>query len=619
MSISPRFLDEIRTRLSLSEVIGRRVKVTRAGREYKACCPFHHEKSPSFTINDDKQFFHCFGCGAHGDVVGFVMRHDNLSFPDAVEMLAAEAGLQMPKQTPQEVEKAQKQKDLYALVEETCRYFEGCLRESKNVAALDYLLGRGLTEETIAGFRLGFSPEDGQALRKHLTAQGFTDKDMIAAGVMKASVKGKEPYAFFRERVMFPVSDRRGRVVAFGGRILPDHLRGPQRGDFKPPKYINSTETPLFHKGSMLYNEPRARHSAGDGVMPVVVEGYLDVIACEQAGVKGAVAPMGTALTEAQIETLWKMIPGDLRVPVLCFDGDNAGRKAAERAADRVMPMLKPGMSVSFAFLPEGEDPDTLIRSGGAAAMAGILEGRQSLADFLWQSHVGGRTLDTPEARAGAVKRLQQEVLRIADHDVQAHYKTLFQQRVSEAFFSRPTYSRAGPARQDFKRGKRSAVSGRTGPVLRRPASQMARVYPRVLLAGLINHPHIFDAVEEHVAHLVLVDPVLRRLRDAVVVILSGDPPEGRDELLEILKNEGFVQEVDDILNESVYVHASFCSSLANSDVAEEKWLAYWKDGQALGVRKEIQAGVKRAFDTSSEEEEEKLRQMIAQDAVDQV
>jgi len=254
MSIPPRFLDDIRARLSLSDVIGKRIKITRAGREFKACCPFHQEKSPSFTINDAKQFYHCFGCGAHGDVIGFTMQYENVSFIDAVENLAAQAGLQMPEQTPQDIQKAKEQKDLYALMEDATTFFQEQLWNNKsNAAILAYVRERGLSDQTMNDFRVGYAPADRFALGKHLTAKGYTLAQMVDAGVVKKSAKGGEPYAFFRERVMFPVSDLRGRVVAYGGRILPDHMLAPSSGDFTPPKYINSGDTPIFHKGSLLY------------------------------------------------------------------------------------------------------------------------------------------------------------------------------------------------------------------------------------------------------------------------------------------------------------------------------------------------------------------------------
>lgn len=602
MSIPPRFLDEIRSRLTLSEVIGRRIRVMRAGRESKACCPFHHEKSPSFTINDDKQFYHCFGCGAHGDVVNFVMQHDNLSFIDAVEMLAAEAGLQVPKQDQQDIKKAQAQRDLYALMQEASLFFEANLKAQQNADALRYLRERGLTEQIIHEFRLGFAPDDGQALRKFLTEKGFTDKDMMTAGVVKASSRGTEPYAFFRDRIIFPVPDRRGRVVAFGGRILPEHLRPPRGGDFKPPKYINSSETPLFHKGSMLYGEPIARRAAADGQKLVVVEGYLDVIACVQAGIRGALAPMGTALTEEQILSLWKMIPERTKVPVLCFDGDNAGRKAAQRVCDRILPLLEPGCSVDFAFMPEGEDPDSLVKSGGAGALKEILGNVTPLFDFLWQTHVGDRVFKTPESRAGVIQILEGEVARIANKDVQVHYRTLLRQRISETFFPR----------RDFGRGKQAGHTIQAAAPLKRPLKQGRSVFPKVLLAAILNHPDIFSAVEEEFSQLHLPTEGMEELRRAAVRLLHENPNQGRDKLLSELEKMDLSKEISDILNESVYVHASFCSPAALEGEVESKWIAYWNDGNAAGLGNEILNGWKRAYQDSSEEEEEKLRHLLA-------
>ena len=558
MSLPQRFLDEIRSRLTLSEIIGRRIKVTRAGRESKACCPFHHEKTPSFTINDDKQFFHCFGCGAHGDVIGFVMRYDNLSFPETIEMLAAEAGLQVPQQTPQEIKKAEKQKDLYALMEDATTFYEENLYAPRNQDALNYLLGRGLTRETISAFRIGFAPEDGQALRKRLAEKGYTDKDMITAGVAKESEKRGQPYDFFRDRVIFPVPDRRGRTVAFGGRILPDHLRPPQRGDFKPPKYINSSETPLFHKGSMLYGEPHARRAAADGDVLVVVEGYLDVIACVQAGIKGALAPLGTALTDEQILTLWKMIPADMKVPVLCFDGDNAGRKAAARVCENILPLLKPGCSVNYAFMPEGEDPDSLIKQHGVNAFRQAIDGSMPLFEFLWNNHTAGRQFSTPESRAGVIQAIEAQVARIEDRNVQTHYRTLLRQKISERFFARPEpYS--------SRKGAPKAVGAGSGLALRRPSSQVQHIYPRVLLAGLINHPVIFGDVEEIIGNEHFEDSDLERLRLEIVNILTQEEFPEREKLIEKLRNSHLNQVIDDILNESVYVHASFCAPSANT------------------------------------------------------
>ncbi|MDB2682994.1 DNA primase, partial [Alphaproteobacteria bacterium] len=398
MSIPPKFLDEIRSRVTVSEIVGRTVKLIKAGREHKGCCPFHHEKTPSFTVSDDKQFYHCFGCGAHGDVINFLQQNNNLSFIEAVEMLATQAGLQVPKSTPQEVEKAKKAKDLYDLMDAATKFFQTQLHSPQNQDVLDYVVKRGLGTTEQQNFHIGYAPQDRQALRKHLITLGYSDKDMIEAGVTKPSSKGGDPYAFFNDRVMFPVTDRRGRVIAFGGRALPEHMRPPNQSSFTPPKYINSGDTALFDKGRSLYAIAQARQASGEGKPIIVTEGYMDVIACHSAGFTGAVAPMGTALTEEQVTLLWKIIVDHEKVPILCFDGDNAGRKAAARSVERIMPLLSAGHSVRFAFLPDGKDPDDLLKESGAKGFQKVLDSAISLLDFLWHLHTAGRNLTTPEA-----------------------------------------------------------------------------------------------------------------------------------------------------------------------------------------------------------------------------
>ncbi|MGH1404544.1 MAG: DNA primase [Alphaproteobacteria bacterium] len=607
MSVSPRFLDELRNRLSLSEIIGRRVRVTRAGREFKACCPFHHEKTPSFTINDDKQFYHCFGCGAHGDVIKFVMEHDNIGFMDALESLAAEAGMQVPKPTPQEAEKFKQEKDLYQLLEDATAFFEATLQQPQNHDALSYLLERGLSKETLAEFRVGFAPDDGQALRKFLLERGYSDKDMIKVGVLKPSTRGGDPYVFFRDRVIFPVPDRRGRTVAFGGRILPEHLRPPQRSDFKPPKYINSSETVLFHKGKMLYGEPTARRAAAEGMPVILVEGYMDVIACAQAGIRGALAPMGTAVTEEQILSMWQMITDFNKVSVLCFDGDNAGRKAAQRVCDRALPLLAPGKSVSFAFMPEGEDPDSLIKSSGVKGLQKIISHATPLFDFIWNTHVQGKDFRTPEMRAGVIRLLENEVARVSDKDVQVHYRALLKDKVSQTFFARKSFG-YNKSRQNYNQNRGGMVPPRPS----RPKNHTRGLFPRVLLAALINHPHIFDGVEETLASVLFNVSELENIRQTVMGFLSENPQAQHENVIEYLENAGYAQEIGDICRESVYVHASFCSPSAKEEDVQSKWLEYWNDGNAAGLEEEIQNGWKRAYLDSSEEEEEKLRTILS-------
>ncbi len=599
MTIPPRFLDDIRSRLSLSDIIGKRVRLIRAGREHKGCCPFHQEKSPSFTVNDDKQFFHCFGCGAHGDVIGFVMRYENLSFIEAVESLAAQAGMQVPKPSPQEIQKAEKARDLYALMDAAAKWMEEQLFSPANREILSYLTGRGLSRETIQSFRIGYTPADRQALRIFLKGEKFTDAQMLEAGLLKK--KDGEPYAFFRERVMFPVGDRRGRIVAFGGRILPDHMREPDRGDFKSPKYINSSDTPLFDKSRTLYGQSFARQAARDNAQVLVTEGYMDVIACHQAGFKGAVAPMGTALTEDQIVMLWGMIVSEEKIPVLCFDGDNAGRGAAVRACERIMPLLKPYHSARIAFLPDGEDPDSLIKSGGTTKFQGVLDSSISLFDFLWHTNTAGRNFDSPESRAGLIQTLENVIKTIADREVQRHYQEHLRQRVSETFFSRPP-------RQQYQNQK--DFKPRT-PGLRPRAPVFQDIHERVMLAAIINHPHIFDSVEDALGQCDMKNPDCTRVRQAVVTALSADPTLDREALQNHLKLQGLDKETGDIVNESVYVHASFAGPAAEAGIVASTWLAFCQDVQRRVHRQEMKTGWKEAFLSSNEDDEDKLRAMM--------
>ncbi|NCO02924.1 MAG: DNA primase [Alphaproteobacteria bacterium] len=579
MSIPARFLDELRTRLNISDIVGRKVRITRAGREFKGCCPFHHEKTPSFYVNDDKQFYHCFGCGAHGDIIGFSMQHDNLSFIEAVEVLAQEAGMQVPEQTPQAREQAKKEKGLHALMEDATRWMEAQLRAPENAQAYRYIVERGLPDELLSAFRVGYAPAERQALRNFLKSQDYTDKQMIEAGVLRPAGQNGEPYAFFRERIMFPVMDRRGRVIAFGGRILPDNLRPPDQGDYVPAKYMNSSDTPLFFKGAMLYGEPHARQAAIDGQDIIVVEGYMDAIACFKAGFRGAVAPMGTALTEEQIMVLWKMIPSEIKVPILCFDGDNAGRRAAQRAADRLLPHLKANHSARFAFLPDGQDPDTLVNSGGKKALEGILKAAMPLIDFLWLTHTQGKDFSTPEARAGLTKTLEDEVLRIADRDVQHYYRQAFRDRIRQAFNSYGVNANnvgASYAKKTNTKYLRTGVQSAPVTNLRRPSFQKAQSIKLPLLACVINHPHIFDYVEERLGVLDMGEVRLNAVRQCVLNVIIENNPIDRANLISNIEDAGFSDVLRSVLNSSVYTHAGFCAPTADEDDIISGWDRAW-------------------------------------------
>jgi DNA primase len=584
MTISPRFKEELRSRLTLSDIIGRKVRLTRAGREFKGCCPFHNEKTPSFYVNDDKQFYHCFGCGAHGDAIGFVMQHDNKSFIEAIEELAGEANMEVPQQSPQDIQKAKEEKSLFSLLEEATRWMEAQLRDPANITAYRYITERGNTDEELSNFRVGYAPSDGQAVRKAMKALDYTDEQMIEAGVLRAGKAGREPYAFFRERIMFPVTDRRGRVVAFGGRILPDHLRPPDQGDYTPAKYMNSSDTPLFHKGSQLYGEPRARQAAIDGHPLIVVEGYVDVMACAKAGYTGAVAPLGTALTEEQIMVLWRMIPDDRKVPILCFDGDNAGRRAAARACERILPLLKPDHSARIAFLPEGQDPDSLVNGQGAQALNSIIHAAMPLVDFLWLHHTSDKKFDTPEDRAGLIKALEQDVLRIPDRDVQHFYRQAFKDKTAKAFGYAKVSGGQKSSQGGFKKsftpwGKKPQEQPVTS--MKRPGFSRQKMVGQVLLASILNHPALFDQVEEELGTLHIKEPRLDALRQTMIAHLCDGSDSDSKDLQRQLSEEGFASEIKGLLSESVYTHARF----ARPQSEIEDVYAGWQ--QALKVLKQ--------------------------------
>ena len=394
MRFDPSFLDEIRARLPVSQVVARKVQLKRAGREFKGLSPFKDEKTPSFTVNDQKSFYHCFATGAHGDIFKFVMETEGLTFPETVERLAGEAGVPMPARqepTPEMERRKSERERLYELLEHTNRWFQEMFRKPEGRDARAYLDRRGLSRDTIAKFQIGFSPNSRHALKQELAKAGFTDHEMALSGMAIHGEDIRVPYDRFRGRVMFPIHDLKGRVIAFGGRALDPDV---------PAKYLNSPETPLFHKGAILYNAAGARQSAYEREQIIVVEGYMDVVALSQAGFDNAVAPLGTALTDNQIKLLWRMSPE----PLLCFDGDLAGKKAAFRSVDTVLPHLSPGQSLTFAFMPDGLDPDDLIRAEGPSALANVLEHARPLADVLWEREWADGQWQTPERRAALEK-----------------------------------------------------------------------------------------------------------------------------------------------------------------------------------------------------------------------
>ncbi len=562
MALSPQFLDELRARVRLVEVIARRVKLQRKGREYQGLCPFHNEKTPSFSVVEEKGFFHCFGCGAHGDVISFVMRMENMSFPEAVERLAAEAGLEVPKPSPEERKKAERYSSLATALDAACMFFEQQLRSPAGREGLDYLRRRGLDDTTIARFRLGFAPQ-GNQLRASLQKAGYDEAMLLDAGLLGRNEERGESYDYFRNRVIFPIADMRGRVVAFGGRVL---------GEDKP-KYLNSRESELFHKGRMLYGLAHARRTAQDTGQLIVVEGYMDVIALHQAGFGFAVAPLGTALTEAQIEELWRLVDE----PLLCFDGDEAGSRAASRAIERVLPILRPGKSLRFVALPAGQDPDSLVRGEGAGAVRDLLERARALVDLVWEAEVGGRTLDTPERRAALQQRLQATADKIREERVRKSYGAMLRERYWQEFGPR----RAGAATRAARPDAGMLSSGDVKIVALREHQG--------LLAALVNHPEMIDELGEQVGTLPSFGGELDKLRREI--IKTWTPDIDSEALKSHLKALGYAGALDRILSPEVYALAPFAHPAAAPAAA----LRWWRHTHELLARRRARIDIDEA------------------------
>ncbi len=498
--------------MTLSGVISRTTRLTKAGREFKACCPFHNEKSPSFTVNDEKGFYHCFGCGAHGDAIRWLTDQRGLSFMDAVKELASEAGMDIPAPDPHAAKVAEQRDSLHDVMAAAQAWFIAQLAGAEGGKARAYLATRGFDTHTVSRFGFGYAPEGRQALKAALAQ--FPEELLIEAG-LRIAVDDKEPYDRFRNRLMLPIEDARGRVIAFGGRIL-------DTAKVDTPKYLNSPDTPLFDKGRTLYNLHRAGPVSRQTGRVVVVEGYMDVIALAAAGIGECVAPLGTALTERQIEMLWRLV----ETPVLCFDGDTAGQRAAFRAVSRALPLLRPGHSLKIVRLPAGMDPDDLVKRDGARALERVLGEAKTLLDTLWEHERDAAPLATPEDKAGLKARLMHHVESIADPDIKALYKRELSDRFSAFAFP--------PRENNWKPGNWKPGNFRSGNPLetrtstpdsmrrmRRATSGGARdALCAAVLAGLVRWPEEISRHAEALARLAAFDPRFDVLLDALD---SGD------------------------------------------------------------------------------------------------
>ena len=527
MALPPNFLDELRARTPLPAVIGRRVRLTRSGRNWKGNCPFHGEKTPSFYVYDDH--FHCFGCGAHGDAIGFIMQSQGAAFMEAVEQLATEAGLDVPKPTPEAAEAERERHTLVTVLQAAEAAYVRRLHLPEGRIALEYLRGRGLTDETIERFGLGWSGEGRGALSADLTRDGITPEQLVESGLMRRDEDSGRIYDVFFNRVMFPIRDRRGRTISFGGRIMGDGQ----------PKYVNGPETPLFSKRRNLYGLDLAREGVRKGATLVVVEGYMDVIALAQAGFAGAVAPLGTALTEEQMGELWHLSP----MPVLCFDGDAAGGRAAARAAEMALPLLAPNRTLKLAALPSGEDPDSLVRRQGKAGFDAVLDAASPLADALYDLLRQASGDATPELRAAFRTRLEEAARRIPDKSLASEYRGALLDRF---FASRKPNRNRGPTGHRGK-GFPPQPFGRTAPRPHPAMDTTAQERARILTAILIRHPGLLHDVDHAYADLDLAGS-LARVRDALREWSSRTDRLDSKDLMDHLSSAGLSTEVGQVM-----------------------------------------------------------------------
>ena len=558
LRFSPSFLDDIRDRVPISDVIGRHVtwdrKKTNTSRgDWWACCPFHGEKSPSFHCEDRKGRYHCFGCGVSGDHFRFLTELESLSFPEAVQRVADMAGIAMPAPDPEAAQRERKRASLEDVMEMAASFFEAELQGAQGAKARPYLRDRGLSGRTIAAFRLGYSPDSRSALKEHLAARGVDKEQIEACGLVVHGPEIAVSYDRFRDRIMFPILSSRERVIAFGGRALSPTA---------PAKYLNSNETELFHKGNVLYNFARARRACGQDGTLVVVEGYMDVIALAQAGIDNVVAPLGTALGENQLKLIWRVTAQ----PVLCFDGDEAGQRAANRTIDLALPLIGPGRSLRIAVLPPGKDPDDLVRQDGREPFDQVIAAARPLADVVWSREAGSGVFETPESRAELEARLRQTTGLITDESLRRHYQQDMRERMQAFFggygarrqgksagygseaYGRENYGRGGYGREGGRGGGRPSASPALGLAvserltrsgLVRGHADLPSLRETVLVMTVANHPQMLHEEFDELAALEFDDKGLMRVWQVMLDAASAGGRFDRERLFEALEADG--------------------------------------------------------------------------------
>ena len=527
MSLPNGFLDELRSRICLSDVVGRKVqwdlrKSNQARGDMWAPCPFHQEKTASFHVDDNKGFYYCFGCQAKGDAIGFIKETENVNFIEAVEILASEVGLQMPEFDPKSKEKADRNKILLEIMEQSVNFFRLTLNSNQGKHALEYLKKRGLSSDAIERFEIGFAPADQTTLTQKLIDKGYDLDAIIETGMSVKSDESNRLYDRFRGRIMFPIRDSRGRCIAFGGRSLDSTARA---------KYLNSPETPLFDKGSNLYNLVSARSAVGRGEPLIVAEGYMDVIALDSGNFNGAIAPLGTAITEKQLQLMWRISPE----PIIALDGDKAGLRAAYRLIDLSLPLLRTGKALRFSIMPEGKDPDDLIRNEGASAFKNLIDEAVPMVDLIWKRETEGKSFDSPERRAGLDKSLSDVIALIKEKNLKNHYRdALFQAR-------RQFFGRQNTGKTEFKSNFRLMPQSDTKSSFLVAADEKtvsAQIRESTIIAVLMNFPELIEIFYDELVMIDLASPDCDLILKELVKLDNGTKAEIKNELMEKIGGE---------------------------------------------------------------------------------
>ena len=584
------FLDEIRARLSLVDYVGKFVKLHRKGREFWACCPFHREKTPSFSVSDERGYYHCFGCGAHGDIIRFVQEYEKLSFPETVERLAALAGLELPKGSPKEREEAKKREVLYDILEKTCAYYHNQLLNSPiGQRGLLYLQERGLSPEIIKKFRLGFA-SFGNRLRTYLNDLQIPPALAKEAGVLGQSTDDKGYFDYFRERVIFPIMDKKNRVIAFGGRVI----------EKAEPKYLNSPESALFSKRHCLFAFNFAADAARRENKIIAVEGYMDAISLHAAGVNYAVAPLGTALTENQIEIMWK----SANEPVLCFDNDGAGHKAAFRACDRALPLLKAGKSLSFVFTPDGyKDPDEFVKAQGKFAFEEIVKTKSlSLSEFLWRHLYAEKPTDTPERMADLEKRLTDAAGKIADPTVRNFYKQDWKKKIWELNRIQPPVQtrKTSGGKTYAPRASSFAFASAEPP----PKPDLENADRLMLLAYMLKFPQTASEFVEDLAEYIPAQEKFAAVFRAALNALGDNPDIAESDLRAYLQTNGFGYVYADLKE-----HLELLNKRSFSADIREDFVLRLKSFAKNGLKEEMDALSRRMLNAPEDQAAELWRQ----------